>query len=46
MQFEVKRKVQLLKKELNLDTTWIHVDMDMFFAAVSSKIYKNLWCLD
>jgi DNA polymerase kappa len=38
IQFEVKRKMQLLKKELNLDSTWIHVDMDMFFAAVTQKL--------
>jgi chloramphenicol 3-O-phosphotransferase len=37
IQFEVKRKVQLMKKELTTDRTWLHIDMDMFFAAVSDS---------
>ena len=33
--FEVKRKVVQHSKDIDVSWTWIHVDMDMFYAAVS-----------
>ena len=34
LQSEVRRKIKHMKKELKTEGTWIHVDIDMFFAAV------------
>jgi DNA polymerase kappa len=34
-EFEVKRKVITHAKDLDTSRTWVHVDMDMFYAAVS-----------
>jgi len=34
---EVKRKIEEIKTELDLSRTWIHVDMDAFYAAVEMR---------
>ena len=37
MRYKVDRLVDCIRKERILSRTWIHVDMDMFFAAVEIK---------
>ena len=34
--FEVSRKVAQYAREIDTTRTWIHVDMDMFYAAVAT----------
>jgi hypothetical protein len=35
IEFEVKKRIVAHSKELDTSKTWLHVDMDMFYAAVS-----------
>jgi DNA polymerase kappa len=37
MQIEVNRKLEEIKRERMLKRTWIHVDMDAFYAAVEMR---------
>ncbi|CDW83427.1 dna polymerase iv kappa [Stylonychia lemnae] len=37
IQFEVKRRITQYRKELNLERTWVHIDMDMFYAAIEIR---------
>lgn len=34
---EVNKKVQMIRKEHKTNRTWIHVDMDAFYAAVEVR---------
>ena len=36
-EFDVKRKIVAHSKELDISRTWVHVDMDMFYAAVRTN---------
>lgn len=31
-----------MKKDLTLDRTWVHIDMDMFYAAVSPTTFNYI----
>ena len=42
-EFEVKRRIVAHSREIDISRTWIHVDMDMFYAAVSASISLNLF---
>jgi hypothetical protein len=37
-EFDVKRKIVAHSKELDISRTWVHVDMDMFYAAVRTNL--------
>lgn len=37
LQANVNRKIKMIKKERDLSRTWIHVDMDAFYAAVEMR---------
>lgn len=37
MQIEVESRIEMIKKERMLKRTWIHVDMDAFYAAVEMR---------
>ena len=41
-EFDVKRKIVAHSREIDVTRTWVHVDMDMFYAAVS--LYLHLAC--
>lgn len=37
LMIEVNKKIEALKKERYLNRTWVHVDMDAFYAAVEIR---------
>ena len=38
-EFEVKRRIVAHSREIDVSRTWIHVDMDMFYAAVRKSLF-------
>eukprot|EP00347_Sterkiella_histriomuscorum_P000280 403376484 len=41
-QQEVKRRLEIYRKERNITRTWLHVDMDMFYAAIEIRDRPDL----
>ena len=42
MSDEVKRRIEVYKKDRNMERTWMHVDMDMFYAACEIRDRPDL----
>ncbi len=42
IQDESKRRFEVYKSEINVQRTWFHIDMDMFFAACELRDQKEL----
>ena len=39
---DVRRRIDIYRKERDLSRTWLHVDMDMFYAAVEIRERPDL----